>query len=85
MSSVKTAVSVPPELFEQAEALAKELKVSRSRLFGLALEEFIKRRENQRLIEATNAVHAEGMAEEEQEILRAGWQFLRELAERDEA
>ncbi len=83
MSSVKTAISVTPELFEQAEALAKEMKVSRSRLFGLALEEFIRRRENQRLLEDLTAAYAEGPDEEEIAMRRAGRRFRIRQSARD--
>ncbi len=51
MANIKTAISLPEPLFEQAEALAHEMNVSRSRLFSLALEDFIRRHENKQLIE----------------------------------
>jgi metal-responsive CopG/Arc/MetJ family transcriptional regulator len=41
---MKTAVSLPDNLFRVAEAEAKKLKVSRSRLYAIALAEFIERR-----------------------------------------
>jgi metal-responsive CopG/Arc/MetJ family transcriptional regulator len=41
---MKTAISLPDELFEQAEAVARDLGMSRSRLIRTALEEFLKRR-----------------------------------------
>jgi len=56
MSTVKTAVSLDKSLFAQVEAIAQEMQVSRSRLVALALEEFVGRRENRRLIEQINAV-----------------------------
>jgi len=49
MSSIKTAVSLDQSLFDQADALAQEMHLSRSRLFVLALEDFIQRHENRRL------------------------------------
>jgi metal-responsive CopG/Arc/MetJ family transcriptional regulator len=38
---MKTAVSLPEELFKQAEKTAARLGIPRSRLFAQALEEFI--------------------------------------------
>ncbi|MBW2720031.1 MAG: ribbon-helix-helix protein, CopG family [Deltaproteobacteria bacterium] len=38
---MKTAVSVPNEVFERAERLAKRLKVSRSELYSRALREYL--------------------------------------------
>jgi predicted transcriptional regulator len=40
---MKTAVSVPDDLFEQAEHLAKRLDISRSQLYQRALLEFVAR------------------------------------------
>lgn len=54
MGTIKTAISLQEPLFKQLEALARELDISRSHLFTLALEEFIRRYENQRLFEKIN-------------------------------
>lgn len=51
MANVKTAISFQKSLLEKAEALAREMKVSRSRLLALALEDFIQRYQNRRLLE----------------------------------
>jgi metal-responsive CopG/Arc/MetJ family transcriptional regulator len=39
---MKTAISLPDQLFDMAERVAAELKVSRSELYRDALEEFIR-------------------------------------------
>ena len=62
--TVKTAISVEETLFERAEALAKELSISRSRLFALAVEEFIEKYENQHLLRELNAVYGDPSEEE---------------------
>ena len=54
MASVKTAISIRESLFEKVEALASELSVSRSRVFVLAVEEFIQRHQNRQLLEKIN-------------------------------
>jgi hypothetical protein len=41
---MKTAISLPDPLFEEAEATAKELGISRSMLIRTALEDFLSRR-----------------------------------------
>ena len=43
---MKTAISLPDEVFESADLLAGKLKVSRSKLYSMALEKFI--RDNQK-------------------------------------
>lgn len=47
---MKTAVSLPDPLFREAEAAAKDL--SRSKLIQTALEEFLKRRRDERVTAA---------------------------------
>ena len=42
---MKTAISLPDTVFEMADSLAEKLHVSRSQLYVMALEKFI--RENQ--------------------------------------
>jgi len=53
--TVKTAVSLRRELFVKSEALAGEMRISRSRLVALALDQFIRRRQNRELLARINA------------------------------
>jgi metal-responsive CopG/Arc/MetJ family transcriptional regulator len=59
MRSIKTAISIQESLFEQAENLAHKMKVSRSRLFVLALEDYISHQQNRELLAQINAVYAD--------------------------
>jgi len=70
MESIKTAISIEKSLFTQANALARKMKVSRSRLFVLALEDFIREQENRELLEKINAVYADEPDESEKEMRR---------------
>jgi metal-responsive CopG/Arc/MetJ family transcriptional regulator len=70
MEHVKTAISLPKTLFEQVEALAHEMHISRSRLFVLAVEEFIRRHENRRLLERIDAAYADAPDAAEQALHR---------------
>ncbi len=54
MASMKTAISIDKPLFDQVEELAHELNTSRSRIFALAVMEFIQRHKNQKLLKAIN-------------------------------
>ena len=73
MATVKTALSIDESLFEQAEALAKELDVSRSRVFSMALEEFLKRHEAKKILAGLNTVYSYAPREgdEERSLKRA--------------
>ena len=58
-NTIKTAISIQKSLFEQAESLAQELNVSRSELFGLALETFVKNHQNQILLQDINKAYSD--------------------------
>ena len=63
---MKTAVSIPDKVFEEAERLAVELQTSRSQLYSRALQEFVARHAPDRLTEAMDRVVDEvGIAVEE--------------------
>jgi len=69
MTIVKTAISIQKNLFQKAEEIAKEMKISRSRLFVLAVEDFIRRYQNKLLLEEINLSNPE-LDETEMEQLR---------------
>ena len=56
---MKTAVSIPDEVFEEAERLARRTKKSRSRLFSDALREYVARRTPEKITRAMDAALAE--------------------------
>ena len=68
MANVKTAISLQRPLFEQVDALAQELQISRSRLFVLAVEAFIQRYQNRQLLEAINEAYGDLPDPEEQAL-----------------
>ncbi len=68
MENVKTAISIQKSLFEQAEKVARKMKISRSRLFALALEDYIRREENRELLGRINAAYPEETDSAEQAL-----------------
>ncbi len=56
---MKTAVSIPDDVFEGAERLARRTKKSRSRLFSDALREYVARHAAEEVTDAMNRVCAE--------------------------
>lgn len=54
MPNIKTAISIEEPIFEEMDALAKTLKISRSRVFALAAREFIQRHRNIELLQSLN-------------------------------
>ncbi len=53
---MKTAISVPPEVFELSERLAKKLKISRSAVFALGVRKLGQDHDEEDLIARINAV-----------------------------
>ena len=84
MATVKTAISIQESLFDQVNDLAETLQMPRSRLFTLAVEEFIKRYENRSIFEALNEVYdeapdsgeealQEGMRRQQRQLVEGQW------------
>ena len=59
MPNTKTAISIDVSIFEQMDALAKRLNMSRSRLFAIAAREFLQRNKNMDLLKSLNEAYAD--------------------------
>ncbi len=57
---MKTAISIPDDVFEDAERLARALKKSRSQLYSHALREYVARHAADRVTEALDRICADG-------------------------
>jgi metal-responsive CopG/Arc/MetJ family transcriptional regulator len=55
---VKTAVSIPTQLFQQAERRARKLGVSRSELYARALERLLRQEPDEDVTRALEAVYS---------------------------
>ena len=66
---MKVAVSIPDPVFAEAEALAKRLKLSRSKLYAKALDAFVADNSNDALTEAANRI-ADDMETEDEALFR---------------
>jgi len=53
---MKTAVSIPDDIFAEAEQLAERLRTSRSRLSSQALREYVRRHAPEHVTESLNRV-----------------------------
>lgn len=53
---MKTAISIPDDLFSAAEATAKRMGIARSQLFAKAVEEFISNHERGEITSQINEV-----------------------------
>jgi metal-responsive CopG/Arc/MetJ family transcriptional regulator len=55
---MKTAISIPDPIFEEAERLARRLKRSRSELYSRALADYLARHSSDRVTEAMDRTMA---------------------------
>jgi metal-responsive CopG/Arc/MetJ family transcriptional regulator len=55
---MKTAISLPDDLFAAADALAERLGVSRSKLFATAVAEYIAKHQGRRVTAKLDALYA---------------------------
>lgn len=81
MANVKTAISLHESLFEQVDTLAHEMKVSRSRLFALAVEEYLLRNQNRELLDEINQAYQGAPDATERKRLRAMRRRQRKVVE----
>jgi len=51
---MKTAISIPDDLFRKVEGFSKKNRISRSEVFARAVEEFFEKRQSWELLEAVN-------------------------------
>lgn len=81
MQAIKTAISIEKDLFEQAEKMARSMKVSRSKLFVIALQDFIKHQKNKELLAQINAAYADEPDTSEQTLRRKSRRQHRRVVE----
>lgn len=81
METIKTAISIQKSLFEKAEDLAKKMKVPRSRIYALALQDYFHRRENKNLLAQINAAHADEPEASEKNLRQKSKRTHRRLVE----
>ncbi|HFC92983.1 MAG TPA: ribbon-helix-helix domain-containing protein [Leucothrix mucor] len=82
-TSVKTAISLQKTLFQRINELAKELGISRSRLFVMAIEDFIKKIENKKMLSKINTAYSDHLDVEDKKNAQAMRNKQKQLLEQD--
>jgi metal-responsive CopG/Arc/MetJ family transcriptional regulator len=80
---MKTAISLSDTLFEKAEKTAHYMGISRSRLFAMALEDYIVRHNGDMITKKLNEVYEKIDANEFSRELDVGLESLRNLTKND--
>jgi len=71
MPGVKTAISLDEELLIKVSRLADDLHVSRSKVFTLAVQDYLKKQENQSFLAQLNEAYEDFPSEEERGISKS--------------
>jgi metal-responsive CopG/Arc/MetJ family transcriptional regulator len=66
---MKTAISINDGLLREADETARLMRVSRSRLFALAVGEFLKRQRREEMLLRLNEVYANGVDPAEKRLV----------------
>ena len=66
---MKTAISIDDELLQEADETARLMKLSRSRLFALAVGEFLERQRREEMLLRLNEVYANGVDPAEKRLV----------------
>ena len=66
---MKTAISIDDELLREADATARLMGLSRSRLFAQAVGEFLQRQRREEMLLRLNEVYANGVDPTEKRLL----------------
>jgi metal-responsive CopG/Arc/MetJ family transcriptional regulator len=78
---MKTAISVDDSLMAQADRAAGEIGVSRSKLFSIAMAEYLKKRRNDEITEQLNRAYANDNQAEELAFARAAKRKMAKLVD----
>jgi len=81
MRAVKTCITIEKDLFAQADKMARTMKVSRSKLFVIALQDFMEHQKNKEMLAQINAAYAEEPDATEQTMHRKFGRQHRSLVE----
>lgn len=63
--TVKTTISIDKVLFIEAEKTAANMKIARSKLYSIAIEKFLREKENEFILNEINANYLAGDPEDQ--------------------
>jgi hypothetical protein len=67
---MKTAISIDDGLLQEADETARQMGLSRSRLFAMAVVDFLQRQRREQMLLRLNEVYGGGMEPEEKPLLK---------------
>jgi hypothetical protein len=76
---MKTAISIPDDLFERAERLTRTVKKSRSQLYSQAIREYVARHAGDQVTESLDRLCVDGLPEDNPFAMAAARRTLRRV------
>ena len=67
---MKTAISIDDALLQEADETAERMGLSRSRLFALAVGDFLQKQRREQMLRQLNEVYAGGLDATERRLLK---------------
>ncbi|MFW6140871.1 MAG: CopG family ribbon-helix-helix protein [Acidobacteriota bacterium] len=74
---MKTAISIPDDLFKEVDKLAKEKKTSRSQIFSEAVKFYLKKNKSKKLLEELNSAYAYEETTEEKLVQKKSTEYYK--------
>ena len=73
---MKTAISISNDVFKEAEEAAKQLGLSRSKLFSMAVSEFVVNHRPDVITERLNEIYGKHESKLDDDIIQANYDLL---------
>ena len=73
---MKTAISISDEIFIEAEKTARQLGVSRSKLYSMAIVEFVQHHTPEAITAALNEIYGSTESRLDDDIMQANYDLL---------
>lgn len=83
MTKTETDASLSQSLLDRLNAMALEMKISKTKLLTLAVEEFLERQQTRKLVDSINQAYQDGPDEEDREWLVFAQESMRRLNQED--
>lgn len=74
---MKTAISIPEDLFIAAERIARQLGIPRSRLYSWALEEFLSKHSKEQIKQKLNEIYKNEESSIENGLIQAQMEAIK--------
>jgi metal-responsive CopG/Arc/MetJ family transcriptional regulator len=74
---MKTAISIPDDLFKEVDRLAEEKKTSRSQIFCSAVTLYLEKIKSQRLLEELNSAYGPEESSEERLVRKKSTEYYK--------